>query len=104
MAYCNEILVRRHGQLALFRPSPVSDVVNKPVRACVMGFNLVAQRTENLAGLPLLKLQHLLGVLCGHPACQNGMPGKYKRQPSAASAQITVQMMPSSLLAGTQLY
>ena len=26
------------------------------------------------------------------------------RQPSAASAQITVQIMPSSLLAGTQLY
>jgi hypothetical protein len=42
----------------------------------VMGFNLVAQRNENLAGLPFLKLQHLLGVLCGHPAC----PEWYARQ------------------------
>lgn len=33
----------------------------------------------------------------------NGIPSR-ERQPSAASAQITVQMMPSSLLAGTQLY
>ncbi len=33
----------------------------------------------------------------------DGIPSK-ERQPSAASAQITVQMMPSSLLAGTQLY
>ena len=47
---------------------------------------------------------HLLEVLCRLRRCTNyGIPAG-GRQPSAASAQITVQMMPSSLLAGTQLY
>ena len=49
-------------------------------------------------------LEHCLEVLCRLRRCTNyGIPAA-GCHPSAASAQITVQMMPSSLLAGTQLY